>query len=143
MKNLLLAAISLFSTLSYAQSKKFSFKLGSEYGLPKKSEDLSFFGNEKDGIVNLSLKKDELNITRFDPKTLIQSTEKTIELPELTDNFNSETIIDFESGYYWLHSDWNKKEETEYLYYDKIDVGTGKITVSNKLMVKSTKLRRP
>ena len=140
MKYLLLAAISLFSALSNAQSKKFSFKLGSEYGLPKKSEDLSFFGNDKDGIVNLSLKKDELNITRFDPKTLTQTVEKTIALPELTDNFNSETIVDFESGYYWLHSDWNKKEETEYLYYDKIDVGTGKITTSNKLMLTSTKL---
>ncbi len=42
--------------------------------------------------------------------------------------------------YYWLHSDWNKKEENEYLYYDKIDVGTGKITASNKLMVKTTKM---
>ncbi|MEJ0104086.1 MAG: hypothetical protein WDO19_16660 [Bacteroidota bacterium] len=26
------------------------------------------------------------------------------------------------------------------MYYDKIDVGTGKITASNKLMVKTTKM---
>ncbi len=140
MKYLPLIVISLLPTFFYGQSKKFSFKLGSEYSLPRKSDDLSFFGNEKDGIVNLSLKKDELNITRFDPKTLTLTTEKTIELPELTSDFNSETVVDFGTDYYWLHSDWNKKEENEYLYYDKIDVGTGKITASNKLMVKTTKM---
>jgi hypothetical protein len=101
---------------------------------------LSFFGNEKDGIVNLSLKKDELNITRFDPKTLVQTTEKRIELLELTENFNSETVVDFGSGYYWVHSDWNKKEEKEYLYYDKVDVVSGKIIVSNKKMIEATKM---
>src|SRR5258705_7623852 len=140
MKYLLLAAISLFSTVSYAQSKKFSFKLGSEYGLPKKSEDLSFFGNDKDGIVNLSLKKDELSITRFDPKTLVQTAEKTIELPELTNNYISETVIDFDNNYFWVHSDWDRKEEKELLFYDKIDVVSGKITSSNNKMIETTKL---
>lgn len=140
MKYLLIMAVSLCATWSQAQSKKFTFKLGSEYDLPRKSEDLSFFGNEKDGIVNLSLKKDELNISRFDPKTLTQTAEKTIELPELTKNFNSETVVDFGGNYYWLHSDWDKSAETEFLYYDKIDVGTGKITVSNKKLIETTKM---
>ena len=140
MKYLLLIVVSLLTTLSYAQSKKFTFKLGSEYELPRKSEDLSFFGNDKDGIVNLSLKKDELNILRFDPKTLNQTTEKTIELPELTKNFNSETVVDFGTGYYWLHSDWDKSAETEFLYYDKIDVVTGKIITSNKKLIETTRM---
>jgi hypothetical protein len=140
MKFLFLAAISLFSTLSFAQSKKFTFKLGTEYELPRKSEDLSFFGNDKDGIINMGLKKEELTILRFDPKTLAQSTEKTIELPELTKNFNSETVVDFGGNYYWLHSDWDKSAETEFLYYDKIDVTTGKITVSNKKLIETTKM---
>jgi hypothetical protein len=142
MKYLLLIVISFLSAVSYGQrqSNKFSFKLGSEYSLPRKSDDLSFFGNEKDGIVNLSLKKDELNITRFDPKTLNQTVEKTIELPELTENFNSETVVDFGTGYYWVHSDWNKKEEKESLSYDKVDVVSGKITVSNKKMIETTRM---
>ena len=140
MKYLLLAAISLFSALSFAQSKKFSFKLGSEYELPKKSEDLSFFGNDKDGIVNLSLKKEELSIIRFDPKTLTQTAEKTIALPELTNNYNSEMVVDFDNNYFWVHSDWNKKEERELLYYDKIDVVSGKITSSNNKMIETTKM---
>ena len=132
MKFLLLAAISLISTLSFAQSKKFTFKLGSEYELPRKAEDLSFFGNEKDGIINMGLKKEELTILRFDPKTLEQSTEKKIDLPEMTKNFNSETVVDFSGNYYWMHSDWDKSSETESLFYDKVDVVSGKITESNK-----------
>ena len=62
MKFRLLSLALLVSSISYAQSKKFAFKLGDEYELPRKTEDLAFFGNEKDGIVNLSLKKEELNI---------------------------------------------------------------------------------
>ncbi len=141
MRYIALAAICLFTTnFSFAQSKKFTFKLGSEYSLPKKSEDLSFIGNEKDGIVNLSLKKDELNILRFDYKTLNQTSEKTIELPEKTKNFNSETLVDFGANYFWLHSDWDKSADMEYLYYDKVDVVGGKITTQNKKMIEATKI---
>jgi len=140
MKFLLLAAISLFSIVTFAQSKKFTFKLGTEYELPRKAEDLSFFGNDKDGIINMGLKKEELTILRFDPKTLAQSAEKTIELPEMTKNFNSEGVVDFDGNYYWLHSDWDKSDEIEYLYYDKIDVVWGKITESNKKLFQAEKI---
>lgn len=99
MKYYLLLVTFLYATIAQGQSKKFSFTLGTEYSLQRKSEDLSFFGNDKDGIVNLSLKKDELNISRFDPKTLTLTSEKKIELPELTKNFNSETVADFGTTY--------------------------------------------
>lgn len=114
--------------------------MGSEYSLPRKTEDLAYMGNEKDGIVNLSLKKEELNIIRFDPKTLNQTSEKVIELPEATKNFNSEKVVDFNTSYFWLHSDWDKDAGTEYLYYDKIDVPSGKITDANHKIIEATKI---
>ena len=140
MKYLIIAVATLLTTATIAQSKKFTFKLGSEYELPRKAADLSFFGNDKDGIVNMGLKKEELTILRFDPKPLVQSTEKVIELPEMTKNFNSEGVVDFDGNYYWLHSDWDKKDEIEYLYYDKIDVVSGKITESNKKLFQAERI---
>ena len=141
MKHLILALAVLYTTASFAQSKKFTFKLGSEFELPRKSEDLSFFGNQKDGIVNLSLKKDEIIIVKFDGKTLEQSGEKTIELPEVTKNFNSEIITEFKNGnYFWIHSDWDKSSETESLYYDKLDVTGAKLTNNNTKMFETTRL---
>lgn len=141
MKCFLLCIVSFLSILSYGQSKKFTFKLGSEYELPRKSEDLSFFGNQKDGIINLSLKKEELNIVRFDPKSLEQTTEKRIELPEATKNFNSEKVSDFNgTNYFWMHSDWDRDSKIESLYYDKIDIGSGKLTSTNTKMFETTKL---
>ncbi len=140
MKYLLLISICMASIASYSQSKKFFFKSGSEYNLPRKTEDLAFLGNEKDGIVNLSIKKDELNIVRFDPKTLNTTNEKVIELPEVTKNFISETVIDFNSNYFWIHSDWDKNEEKEFLYYDKIDVVSGKMAETNHKMFESSKI---
>lgn len=140
MKYLFFVVATLMTTATTAQSKKFTFKLGSEYELPRKAADLSFFGNDKDGIVNMGLKKEELTILRFDPKTLVQSTEKTIELPEMTKNFNSEGVVDFYGNYYWIHSDWDKKDEIEYLYYDKIDVVNGKITESNKKLFQAERI---
>ena len=141
MKYLLLLAVTLLTTLSYGQSKKFTFKLGSEFELPRKSEDLSFFGNPKDGVVNLSLKKDEIIIVKFNSKTLEQAAENIIELPEATKNFNSEIITEFKNGnYFWLHSDWDKSSEVETLYYDKLDVGGTKLTASNTKMFETTRL---
>jgi len=141
MKYLIIAVAALLSTASFAQSKKFTFKLGSEFELPRKSEDLSFFGNQKDGIVNLSLKKDEIIIVKFDSKTLEQSDEKTIELNDVTKNFNSEIITEFKNGnYFWLHSDWNKEDKIETLYYDKLDVGGAKLSTNNSKMFETTRL---
>jgi hypothetical protein len=114
--------------------------MGSEYTLPRKTEDLAFFGNDKDGIVNLSLKNDELDIIRFDPSTLNQTAEKTVEIPEATKNFSSEQVVEFADNYYWLHSDWNKSEEKEYLYFDKIDVQSAKITDANHQLLEATKI---
>jgi len=123
------------------QSTKFSFTLGEVYDLPRKTEDLAFFGNDKDGIVNLSIKRDELNIIRFDSKTLKKSSEQRIELEDGGKNFASEELIDFRNGnYYWLHSDWDNKSETEFLYYDRVDVAKGQLAERNKKMVETTKL---
>jgi hypothetical protein len=141
MKYPLFVSACLLSVLSYGQSNKFSFKLGSEYDLPRKTEDLAFFGNEKDGIVNLSSKKEELIIVRFDPKTLNKTIEKRIDLPEATRNYSNEEVVDFNNNnYYCIYSDWDKGNETEMLYYDKIDVGSGKITDANHKMLATTKI---
>ncbi|MDP9042883.1 MAG: hypothetical protein M3N30_12950 [Bacteroidota bacterium] len=140
MKYLLLAAVFLISLISFGQNKKFSFKLGEEYELPRKTEDLAFFGNDKDGIVNLSLKKEELIIVRFNPKTLAKTMEQVVNL-DVTRNFNSELVADFNNNnYYWLHSDWDKKAEMEILYYDKIDAVKGKIADANHKMFETTKI---
>ncbi len=141
MKHLLFLPVYLLTAISYGQSNKFSFKLGSEYDLPRKTEDLAFFGNQRDGIVNLSLKKEELIIVRFDAATLNKTIEKKIDLPEATRNFNSEEVVDFNNNnYYWLHSDWDKESGDEMLYFDKIDVENGKIADANHLMFKTTKI---
>lgn len=141
MKITLIAPLCLLSVIGYSQNSKFTFKLGGEYELPRKTADLAFLGNEKDGIVNLSLKKEELIILKFDPKSLSIANERNITLSEATRNFTSEIVTDFQDGrYYWLHSDWDKSSETESLYCDKIDVSTGKLTETNRKLVESGKL---
>jgi hypothetical protein len=140
MKFLFFSLALLCFTFTYSQSKKFSFRLGDEYELPRKTEDLAFFGNEKDGIVNLSLKKEELNIVRFDPKSLSKTMEQRIDL-DVSKNFNSEMVADFyNNGYYWLHSDWDKSSKVEILYYDRIDVAKGKIVQPNVKLFTTTKI---
>jgi hypothetical protein len=141
MRYIALAAVCFFTTnLSFAQSKKFTFKLGSEYELPRKSEDLSFIGNEKDGIVNLSIKKDELNILKFDYKTLNQTGEKVVTIEEKSKYFVSEKLLDFGANYYWLHSDYDKSSETEFLNYDVLDIKNAKMTNTNKKIIEATKI---
>lgn len=141
MRNLLSISLCLLSAVSFGQSNKFTFQLGSQYELPRKTEDLAFFGNASDGIVNLSIKKDELNIIRFDPVKLTQTDDKAIEL-DATKNMNSETLTSFGNGnYFWIHSDWDKENEKELLYADKIDVQSGKFITTNNLINSTTKIQ--
>ncbi|MBI3883632.1 MAG: hypothetical protein HY305_05320, partial [Sphingobacteriales bacterium] len=142
MKYLLVLCTCMVSLSGFSQSKKISFKLGSEYELPKRAADLAFFGNAQDGIVNLALKKDNLSITRFDPSTLNQTNGKEIQLAEATKYFVSEKVIDFGNKYFWIHSDWDKDAGKEFLYYDQIDVLSGKIASSNNKMLETTKMTR-
>ncbi|RYG02613.1 MAG: hypothetical protein EOO02_10210 [Chitinophagaceae bacterium] len=104
-RTLLLITACLMSAGTYSQSEKFDFKLGQEYDLPRKTTDLAFIGNEKDGIVNLSVKKEELILVRFDAGTLKKTLEQKIDL-DASRNFNSEIVADFSNGnYFWIHSD--------------------------------------
>jgi hypothetical protein len=139
-KTLALMAATFFTLGANAQNSKYTFKLGQEYDLPRKTQDLAFFGNEKDGLVNLSIKKEELIIIRFNAKTLNKSMEQKIDL-DVTRNFNSEIVADFNNNnYFWIHSDWDKSSETEMLFYDKINVQTGKIAVANQKMFETSKI---
>lgn len=140
MKKILIITVCSLATTCFAQSKKFQFKLGSEYGLPKKTMDLSFFGNEDDGIVNLSLKKEQLYITRFNPKTLTQTDERVIEIPEATKNMVSEMVVDFNKNYYWLRSDWDKDAQRELLYATKIDVKKGRLDNKDQKLIEAGRL---
>jgi hypothetical protein len=139
-KYLIHLAAYLLSVGLCAQNSKFNFKLGQEYDLPRKTQDLAFFGNEKDGIVNLSIKKEELIITRFNTKSLDKTLEQRIDL-DATRNFNSEILADFSNNaYYWIHSDWDKSNGSEQLFFDKINVQSGKITDPNHKMFETTKI---
>ncbi|MET0244816.1 MAG: hypothetical protein ABW174_15165, partial [Flavitalea sp.] len=139
-RNLLLITACLLSAGTYAQSKKFDFKLGQEYDLPRRTEDLAFIGNQKDGIVNLSVKKEELIMVRFDAANLKKTLEQKIDL-DATRNFNSEIVADFSNGnYFWIHSDWDKGSGSEILYCDKVDVQKGKLVSTNQKMFESSKL---
>ncbi|MBS1743497.1 MAG: hypothetical protein JST81_10705 [Bacteroidetes bacterium] len=132
-------AISCFCTgPAFAQAKKFIFKLGPTYELPKKAEDLAFVGNDKDGIVNLSLKKDYLYVSGFNPKTLSQTNEQEVEL-EKTRNFNSEFFAEMNGKYYWINSDWDKKEGKEKVYCEKVNIKNGNVG-EPQLLFETTKV---
>ena len=130
----------MLSTSTLAQSKKFEFKIGSEYGLPKRTQDLSFLGDEKNGIVNLSMKREELYITRFNPKTLAQTDERIINIPEATGNMMSELAVEFGNNCYWIRSDWNRDQRKELLYATAVDIKNGKLNGKDIKLIEANKL---
>ncbi|MBS1731933.1 MAG: hypothetical protein JST02_01435 [Bacteroidetes bacterium] len=137
----LFATVALFySSLAFCQKKKITFKLGVEYNIPQDSEDLTFFGNEHDGFANLSTRGKKINIIKFDQKTLAQISDKTFEVDKASKYMISEIIAESGNNYYWIHSDWNNLETSEYLYCDKIDMASGNITTTNQKMLESTRM---
>lgn len=140
MKYLFLTVATLLTTITFAQSKKFTFTLGEEYELPKRSEDLAFYGDSVNGIVNLSYYKKHLTVYRFDYNTLVQKGGQEVELNNASKNFNSEEVITMGGSCFWLHSDWEKGEKKEKLYSTQIDVKTGKTLNENKLLFEIDKV---
>lgn len=141
MKKLLLLLLAFQPILLVAQKNKVSFKIGDEYKRKWYAYDLGFLGDSSEGIVNVSLSVDNLLLTRFDSKTLEESSELKIPLEEATRNYNSEALISFgKSRNFWLHSDWDKDSQQEYLYYDKVNLATGQLDERNKLMVNASKI---
>ena len=125
MKYVFLFLFTAISFLSFGQSKKLNFKFGEAYTAPNYIADLSFFGNDKDGIIDVYSKNAKLTIVRFDAKTLKFKGEKTIEIPDASKNFNSEAAVSLNGNCYWIHSDWNRGDQKELLAYNKIDVEKG------------------
>lgn len=140
MKYLLTTLISLSTTLCFAQSNKFTFKLGTVYDLPRKTDDLSFIGNESDGIVNLSTNKDELTLLKFDYNSLKQTGEKVIPIEEKSKYFVSETLVNFGTNYYWLHSNYDKSTQTEFLNYSVVDIKNATVSSPDKNLFTAQKL---
>lgn len=140
MKYILPVIFSFIAAISFAQSKKFVFKLGQEYELPKKSEDLAFFGDPANGIVNLSYYKKQLTVYKFDFKNLNQQGDTEVELNDASKNFNSEEVIYIGGKCYWLHSDWDKETKKEKLYSTEIDIKTGRVINENKLLFEIDKV---
>jgi len=67
MKYLLLIPVYLVSAICYGQgqSKKFTFKLGTEYDLPRKTEDLAFGNRGGDDVCDYgaaSIKSDVIQV---------------------------------------------------------------------------------
>lgn len=142
MKSLLLAFfLCLTATLSFSQAKKFTMTTGEEYKVPKGSEDVGFYGSEKSGLINLFVtKKKTLLIRRFNPKNVAEMGEGEIEKKEMTKNYTSENVIQLGDRYFWLHSDWDKSNETELLYYDEIDVTKGTMIKEDQQIVSTSRL---
>ncbi|MFT3946262.1 MAG: hypothetical protein QM763_04740 [Agriterribacter sp.] len=140
MRKFLLLALCIPGCTLYAQSKKFQFKTGSEYELPKRTQDLTFLGNEKDGIVNLSVKREALYITQFNPQTLTQTDERVVNIPEATGNMMSETAVHFGNNFYWIRSDWNRDQRKELLYATAVDVKKGKLNDKYITLIEANKL---
>ncbi|RYG02611.1 MAG: hypothetical protein EOO02_10200, partial [Chitinophagaceae bacterium] len=130
----------LLSAPSFAQTKKFNAKFGESYELPRNTEDLYFFGNQSDGIVNFAMKDEELSVQRFDPKTLKKLSEENIRLNASSD-FNSELFLTFANdNSYWLYSDWDKQKETEQLFFEKLDLKSSKFVQSRQLLIATKRL---
>lgn len=140
MKYVAALALLFISVFSYGQSKKFVFKLGEEYELPKKSEDLAYYGDSANGIINLSYYKKQLTVYKFDFRSLSQKGGQEVELNNASKNFNSEEVITIGGNCFWLHSDWDKGNKKEKLYSSQIDIKTGRAMNENKLLFENDKV---
>lgn len=137
---LLSFAICIFSIAFAQKDAKVKVSWGAEYFLPKKHFELGFLGNKTDGYVQIGHAYGKsLSIQRFDSNYKIKS-EKIITLKNLPKGYMSEDLLEMDGKYYWFFSTWEKKEKTEHLFVQEIDVKKGDFAGGAKEILSANKL---
>ncbi len=147
MKNrgLLLSILSLLFLTAFTQendpAKRFNVAWGSPFEFQKKYEDLGFYSNMKDGIIQVSIKqtKDVL-IQRFDIDKLRQSSEFNIDLSKMPDHFTPDLFCMLKGNFYMFYSTWDKAKEKEHLFADKIDLVKGRFAEDPQTLIEADKI---
>lgn len=129
-----------YSTGIFCQGKPFTYKFGAEFEVPRNSYDFIFYGNDRDGIANLSIKNDKYSIFKFNRNTCALESEKVVEVIDSSTIGNSEIIAELGNNYYRIYSYSHRLQETDYLFYDKIDLGTSSVTLANQKMIQTDRI---
>lgn len=147
MKNLVLiiSTFILLSALSYAQTKEITgdFKVvwGTPYEIPKKYDDRGYFGNMKDGIVQISMKPGkELIIQCFDPAKLALTKQDVIDITKMPSGFIADLFTMHKGQFYMFYSIWDKPRKKEQLYIQKIDITKGSLSGNAQMLVEADKI---
>lgn len=128
MKNVFFLVLMVIPFISFAQKEgpiKFSKDFKVTKGEPYKTIDAAFklYLSKGDKMVNFIRDKDDIYLRLFDTKSLKLIGEKKFK--DFEKGFILEDIITFGGKTYLFYEVWDKKNETEQLFYREINIETG------------------
>jgi hypothetical protein len=130
-----------FSASVQAQVKSnISVAWGDNYELPAKHEDVCFIGSEKDGYVQIGhASHRSLSFQRFDEQLHLKTT-NTVSLENMPDDYQNVSFNKVGDKYYWFFCTWSRKDETERLFVQELDVKNAQLIGSAKEICSSGKI---
>lgn len=134
-KTLLLSLLTICCLAANAGELKPKVTWGPEYFAPKRHIPLAFLGNLNSGFIQISHQPGKmLTIQLFTPKLGLKS-EKSVELKSFPKDYDLQDCVNWGSKYYLFYSTWVKKEATERLYVQEIDVQKGALVGASKELI--------
>ncbi|MBS1686812.1 MAG: hypothetical protein JSS76_18890 [Bacteroidetes bacterium] len=124
-RTLVLLVASFYVCVSIAQNNAVKISWSEEYEIPKKHEDLGFFGNPLDGYVDISQQRGkDLTIQRFNAD-LKYTDQSEVSLSTLPKNYMIEKIMEMDQHYYVFYSTYDA--DVERLWSLEVDVKSGAV----------------
>ncbi|MBY0427229.1 MAG: hypothetical protein K2Q22_16460, partial [Cytophagales bacterium] len=112
--------------VDYVSAQNISYEYGESFEIPKKITNEYTLNSPKDGfkIVTYSKKKKNFVIQSFSPdlKFLSEKEESAGDMPKY---HVSEYFVTSNNQYFWIYSNWNRKERLEELYIRPFDFKNG------------------
>ncbi|MCW3125537.1 MAG: hypothetical protein JWO03_1195 [Bacteroidetes bacterium] len=133
---ILLAGLCLSNFASHATGEKANIKInwGPDYELPKKHEDLGFFGNPTDGYVGISHQRGKDIIVQHFTADLKLTNESEMSMKEFPKNYMIDKIMELDGKYYIFYSTY---DDDEILWCQELDVKKGEMKGKAKQIANS------
>jgi hypothetical protein len=119
-------------TPAESSAGSFSFAWGDNYELPARHADVGFIGGEEDGYIQVGHQVHKsLSFQHFDP-LLHLTTTTSVALDNMPDDYRIVSFSKIDGKYYWFFCTWERKDETERLFVQELDVKNAKLVGNAK-----------
>lgn len=128
-------------TGAFSQSR-IKYEFGEPYKFPKKHREIAFYGNETEGLHQVSMRKGkDIIVQSFKKAPYSLQAEKDIDISGMERAISPERFTVLKTKkYFWLYSYWDRENEKEQLFVRMYDPKSRKLVTKPEKLIQCERL---